>query len=55
MILGYYPKRGSLPLKLYILDPILTHDFDPCARERHREPKLEGFSRPRLEQEREKP
>ena len=29
MILGYYPKRGSILVKLYQLEPINTLNFDP--------------------------
>ena len=29
MILGYYPKRGSLLVKLFQLEPINTLIFDP--------------------------
>ena len=29
MILGYYPKRGSLLVKLFQLEPINTLNFDP--------------------------
>ena len=46
MILGYYPKRGSLLIKLYQLEPVNTLNFDPneVNHIEPREPLLEASS-----------